>query len=373
MTGPCERGAHLRDDRGVIPAQAAEAESTDRARPPGARTSGARAAARRGARHAASGREARREQLRDPSGRIPLAAIARLWRSVASHVQDPTAGLRVGADIHVREFGIVGYAMAFSSTVASALTRVSRYSRILSNAHALIMETAGEATWVRLDMQPELRASGSPWITDSRQSSRRAERSRRRRSLRLIVQLPYRRPPDVKEYVRFFDGPLRVPARLGAALLLRNDDLARPNALADNKLTSYLDRLAEQVLASVGGEGTLRERVRRALWSELSEEYLPCRVSARTLGMSDRTLQRQLREEGTTFAALLTELRREMAPPLLLDGQARRVGGRISPGVRGSERVPARVPSMVRPFAAGVPGRGPALVVAVPAELSPAV
>jgi hypothetical protein len=61
-------------------------------------------------------------QLRDPAGRIPLAAVARLWRSVASHVQDPTVGLRVGADIHVREFGIVGYAMAFSRTVASALT-----------------------------------------------------------------------------------------------------------------------------------------------------------------------------------------------------------------------------------------------------------
>jgi AraC-like DNA-binding protein len=37
--------------------------------------------------------------------------------------------------------------------------------------------------------------------------------------------------------------------------------------------------------------------------------------------MSDRTLQRQLREEGTTFAALLTELRHEMAPSLLLDGK----------------------------------------------------
>jgi AraC-like DNA-binding protein len=259
-------------------------------------------------------------QLRDPSGRIPLAAIARLWRSVASHVQDPTAGLRVGADIHVREFGIVGYAMAFSSTVASALTRVSRYSRILSNAHALIMETAGEATWVRLDMQPELRAFRL--AVDYRLAAVLSACREIAASpiAPLLVQLPYRRPPDVKEYVRFFDGPLEFSS-LGAALLFRNDDLARPNALADNKLTSYLDRLAEQVLASVGGEGTLRERVRRALWSELSEGVPALPRLARTLGMSDRTLQRQLREEGTTFAALLTELRREMAPPLLLDGR----------------------------------------------------
>jgi len=255
------------------------------------------------------------KQLRDPSGRIPLAAIARLWRSVASHVPDPTVGLRVGADIHVREFGIVGYAMAFSSTVASALKRVSRYSRILSNTHALIMETAGEATWVRLDMQPELRAFRL--AVDYRLAAVLSACREIAASpiAPLLVQLPYRQPPDVKEYVRFFDGPLELRS------LFRNEDLARPNALADTKLTSYLDRLAEQVLASVGGEATLRERVRRALWSELSEGVPALPRLARTLGMSDRTLQRQLREEGTTFAALLTELRREMAPSLLLDGK----------------------------------------------------
>jgi len=97
-------------------------------------------------------------QLRDPAGRIPLAAIARLWRSLASHAPDPAVGLRVGADVRVREFGIVGYTLAFSSTVGSALTRLSRYTRILSDAHALTLETEGEATGVRLDIQPELRA-----------------------------------------------------------------------------------------------------------------------------------------------------------------------------------------------------------------------
>ena len=259
-------------------------------------------------------------QLRDPSGRIPLAAVARLWRSVASHVPDPTVGLRVGADIHVREFGIVGYAMAFSSTVASALRRVSRYSRILSNAHALIMETKGEATWVRLEMQPELHAFRL--AVDYRLAAVLSACREIAASpvAPLLVQLPYRRPSDVTAYERFFGGPLEFGA-LGSALLLRNDDLARPNALADNKLTSYLDRLAEQVLTSVGGEGTLRERVRRALWSELAEGVPALGDFARTLGISDRTLQRQLREVGTTFAALLTELRREMAPALLLDGK----------------------------------------------------
>jgi len=259
-------------------------------------------------------------QLRDPSGRIPLAAVARLWRSVASHVGDPTVGLRVGADVRVREFGIVGYAMAFSSTVGSALNRVSRYSRILSNAHALVMEPAGDATWVRLDLQPELRAF-RPAVDYRLAAVLSACREIAAAPIApLIVQLPYRRPIDVREYVKFFDAPLEFGS-LGAALLLRNEDLARPNALADTKLTGYLDRLAEQILASVGDEGTLCVRVRRALWSALPEGVPSLPRLARTLGMSDRTLQRRLRREGTTFAALLADLRREMAPSLLRDGR----------------------------------------------------
>jgi AraC-like DNA-binding protein len=260
------------------------------------------------------------KQLSDPSGRIPLAAVARLWRSLASHVSDPAVGLRVGADIPVREFGIVGYAMAFSGTVGSALNRVSRYSRILSNAHALVMEPAGDATWVRLDMQPELRAF-RPAVDYRLAAVLSACREIAGSPIApLIVQLPYRRPTDVKEHVRFFDAPLEFGS-LGAALLLRNEDLARPNALADGKLTSYLDRLAEQILASVGGESSLRERVRRVLWSELPEGVPSLPRLSRALGLSDRTLQRQLRQEGTTFAALLADLRREMAPALLRDGR----------------------------------------------------
>ena len=41
----------------------------------------------------------------------------------------------------------------------------------------------------------------------------------------------------------------------------------------------------------------------------------------RVLGMSARRLQPGLRLDGTTFAAVLTQLRHDMAGPLLRDGQ----------------------------------------------------
>ena len=64
------------------------------------------------------------------------------------------------------------------------------------------------------------------------------------------MQLPYRRPEDVRAYERFYRAPLEFGAL--ATCLLRNDDLARPVVSSDATLTGYLDHLAEQLLAALG-------------------------------------------------------------------------------------------------------------------------
>lgn len=259
-------------------------------------------------------------QLRDPDGRISLDAVTRLWHAAASHVTDPAFGLRIGADTSVREWGLVGYAVAYSSTLGSALHRFAHYSRVMSDALVVRIDTERDAAWVRLDVQPALRAFRP--AVDARLA---ALLSACREMLGapvtpLLVQLSYRQPADVKEYERFFGAPLEF-ASLTSSFLLRSEDLARRLAVADKTLVGYLDTLADQKLASIGTERSLRERVRRALWSELSERTPTLEAVARSLGVSARTLQRQLRQEGVTFAKLLAELRREMAPSLLRDGQ----------------------------------------------------
>jgi AraC-like DNA-binding protein len=259
-------------------------------------------------------------QLRDADARIPLAAVERLWRVAAGHVADPAFGLRIGAETSVREWGLVGYAVAYSNTLGSALNRFAHYSRVVSDALVIRIDTERDATWVRLDVQPALRAF-RPAVDTRLAALLSACREMTGAPVTpLLVQLSYREPADVKEYERFFAAPLEFGA-LASSFLLRSEDLARRLAMADKTLAGYLETLADQKLASVGAERTLSERVRRALWAELSERTPNLEAVARALGMSARTLQRQLRQEGVTFARLLEELRREMAPALLRDGQ----------------------------------------------------
>ena len=259
-------------------------------------------------------------QLSNPDGRISLDAVTRLWHVAASHVADPAFGLRLGAETSVRDWGLVGYAVAYSSTLGSGLNRFAHYSRVVSDALVVRIDAERDAAWVRLDVQPALRAF-RPAVDARLAAILAACREMVGAPVTpLLVQLSYKQPGDVKEYERFFGAPLEFGA-LASSFLLRSEDLARRLAMADKTLVGYLETLADQKLASLGAERSLRERVHRALWAELSERTPTLEAVARTLGLSARTLQRQLRQEGTTFAKLLTDLRREMAPALLRDGR----------------------------------------------------
>jgi AraC-like DNA-binding protein len=260
------------------------------------------------------------KQLADPDARIPLSALVRLWHAAATRVPEPALGLRLGLDCKAREFGLVGYTMAFSGTLGAAFQRFERYARIVSDALVVQREVSDGGMWVRLDAQPALRAFRP--AADARLAAllSMCREITVAHIVPLTVQFPYRRPADVQEYERFFRAPLEFGC-LATAFLLAKSDLARPVVSSDEALTGYLDRLADQTLSALGTERTTQDRVRRVLWTDLSAGDAHLDRTARLLGMSARALQRRLREEGTTFAAVLTKLRQDMAQPLLRDGR----------------------------------------------------
>jgi AraC-like DNA-binding protein len=257
--------------------------------------------------------------LRAPDTRIPLSALARLCGAITARIADPAIGLRLGADARAREFGLVGCAMAYSDTLGSALTRLARYGRIVSDALVVTLDTERDTLWVRVDVQPALRALRV--AVDARLA---ALLSVCREIVGapiapLCVQLPYRRPVEVAEYERFFRGRLDFGA-VATALQFEDRDVQRPVTLSDSTLSGYLEHVADQAVAALSTKLTIADRVRRTLWSGLSGGVPDATFVASSLGVSVRTLQRQLRAERTSFAAVLNQLRQEMAQPLLRDG-----------------------------------------------------
>ena len=215
-------------------------------------------------------------------------------------------------------------------SIASRTTVESSRTRWSSGSTPSATRPGCDWTWRR-----RCARSGPPSTRAWRPSCRRAGRWSAGRSRRSSSSCRIDSPPTSRSTSDSSARPLEFGS-LASSFLLRSEDLARRVAVADQTLVGYLETLADQKLASIGTERSLRERVRRALWSELSERTPTLEGVARSLGVSARTLQRQLRQEGVSFAKLLAELRREMAPSLLRDGAARCFRGGVPPGLRGS-------------------------------------
>jgi AraC-like DNA-binding protein len=134
----------------------------------------------------------------------------------------------------------------------------------------------------------------------------------------LEIRFAHRRPDEVGEHARFFRAPVHFSAGENA-MVLAAELLDRPCVRADPALLAVLDRYAADLLARVPATGRLADRARTALVEMLRDGEPGAGRLASRLKMSARSLSRTLAAEGTSYRALLDQIRRETAARHLAD------------------------------------------------------
>ncbi|POX40520.1 AraC family transcriptional regulator [Streptomyces sp. Ru73] len=241
-------------------------------------------------------------------------AMTRVLELAAAGLDRPDLGLRVAARQDLGMLGALALAIQNSPTVADALECTSRYLFVHAQALSLTLEpdpygTPGIAA-LRFGPPPGLPAPvqgtdlGLGFL---------------HRAIRFLVdgpyglrtvELPYRPAAPLAVYEEFFGVPVRV-ARPAALLRV-------PRSLGDRPLSGgdeHLRRLALAFLAEQAPDGHagLVPRVRGAVQQSLGTAPPDIGTVARLLSVHPRTLQRRLRAEGTTYAAILDDVRRQAA------------------------------------------------------------
>ena len=263
----------------------------------------------------------RPRDVADPDNRVPVSAIRDLWRSMVAHVPDPALGLKIGRSVKIRELGLVGYSMLNSSTLEDALRRAARYLHVVTEA--LESKLVSDAEGTRLITIGDARLHGLRHPVDCRLAILLsvAREITGAKIVPLEVEFPYSRPKEVgDDYRATFGRATLAFDRPRESIKLRARDVARRVIAPDATLAGYLDQLAEQVLRSLGERrGTSVEATARAVWARLSSGRPSLRQTAIAMGISSRTLQRRLGEQGTSFELVLDDLRREQSVSLLRD------------------------------------------------------
>jgi AraC-like DNA-binding protein len=256
-------------------------------------------------------------ELDDPDARVPIRKVWRLWRAAAERAGDPWLPVRVAGSTPLRSYGLVGYTMSNSATVRRALERLARYSRIMTEAIRVrfVPTDAGAKVVIDAGMVDNDDPRSGPDTRHAFLLSAVRELTREE-VVPLEVRLPYPRPDDADELGRLLRAPL-VFDPPNAAVTFSREQLELPVRGADETLGGYLEQFSSRLLRDLPNPESFQDQVRRAMWSMLGDGSPALRTVAAKLAVSPRTLQRRLREEGTSYGELLDALRQEFAIRLL--------------------------------------------------------
>jgi AraC-like DNA-binding protein len=258
------------------------------------------------------------DDLRDPDARVPVTAEIALWQTLAKHIVDPEFGVRAGAAWHLQSMGLVGYTVRFSGTLRAALHRLERYGRLFTEAVEFTLDE-GRPEVALMRAHPALGAGHA--LAESYRLAALVQTTRDLTGADIVpanVSVTYEQPSSVAAHRQHFRCPLRFRAAT-ACVVLRASDLNLPVREADETLAGYLSKYAEHVLARLVRGGTMRHRVRAAIWSLLGDGTPSLQRVAGELHLAPRTLQRRLAEEDTSLQQEVERMRQTMAVAVLRD------------------------------------------------------
>lgn len=254
------------------------------------------------------------ESMRSADQRIQASKVKHLWELAAQRTGDDAFGLTAAEVAYPVMFDSLSVAMSSSATLLEALQRFIRLRRIIDSQCVNTLEEVDggyKFGWSNADgceSQIGAEAFVAAMITLCRWGSGPAFSPE-------WVSLCHEETESAQRYRRFFNAPVEFQANENA-LLLSEEALLRPLMTANKELALSSEKLSRDHLAQIEKTGVV------SLVHNKLVEFLPQRtftedILAEELGMSLRSMQRRLLEEGTSYESLLQSVRKEAALQLL--------------------------------------------------------
>ena len=248
----------------------------------------------------------------DPEARIPQRCCDRIWTTASEVAGDPCIGLHAGERVQPHAVNLFGYLMLSSATLGDGIHRVARYQRVLTGKPWIDVEDEPSGVRVRVGIEhedPDTRAIHAEYVAAlllqvmswvSEKSIQPVE-----------TRFAHAARGDIADYRKALRGPVRFGADR-SELIFSPRVLEIPSQHANARFAHLHEEFAAQLLGRQQ-DASLATRVRMRLAEQLESGPIDRSTVARYLALSERSLQRRLREEGTNFRSVLDEWRRDLA------------------------------------------------------------
>jgi len=256
-----------------------------------------------------------------PGARVTFARMSRLWAAATQATADDFFGFKVGARARPGDFFVLGHVWLASATIAGALGRMRRHSKVVSTVHRKLGIERRDADYVLTESWPDsaslppVAARDAGYVALIGLIDVIAGQPVRPVTMSLTVS-PERRSHR-------YDELFRCPVGYGCdrdVWVFRAADLDRPLSGSVPDVLHASDRIADRYVESFD-DSTVATSVRQLLVQLLPAGKADQDRIAGQLYRSTSTLQRQLQSEGTNYREVLDSTRRALAEQYLQDGQ----------------------------------------------------
>ena len=258
----------------------------------------------------------------EPDARLPAALVPLTLAKAAALLPEPRLGLILATVADPNRHGLLDYLAASSPTLGDAWKRIGRYVA-LWNEGMEIGVAAPTGSEVCIELRPTIDhasedglrhlfgLAGATLVLAGRSLTGG-------KASPVAIEFASPAPQNPKSW----SDVISVPTLFGAPstrIVYPASDAGSPLVGADSALALILERYATELLASRARTLTWRGQVSGLIVRDLPKGCCDLPSVAKSLAVGERTLQRRLQEEGTTFDAVHDEARHGLALSYLRD------------------------------------------------------
>ena len=260
------------------------------------------------------------EILDSDEGRIDGEQLQTFIHLLAEHTGNPVLGLETGDYVQPGSYSVLGYITMSCATLGEAVTRIAPYEKLVGDMGTTRLKMKGDSAtliWtcnftdsvVWPQVVDNVFASWinyARWLADSTDAT----------PLEVRLRRPSPGPEHEKAYALRWQCPVQFDAEEDSVTFAQSL-LATRLRQPDPLLRKTLEAHALSQLALLDTDTDLTSKVKQSIQKQLAEGITRQDMVAEDLGMTSRTLQRKLSQEGVSYQKLLDEVRQQMAEDYL--------------------------------------------------------
>lgn len=257
------------------------------------------------------------ELINKSDARLKVANVDRLWHLAVEVLDDPCFGVKMATHWHPSRMGSLGYAWLVSTSLRTAIERLVRYMHVVTEAIDLKTSNTPRGLTISLYIDPSVNKLPQQEAAPLALLMHMCRYNYGEELTAIDVSLAHEEPDCSKDISDFFKSPITYGAKI-SSITFSVKDVDKKLNTGNRTLALMHDDLLMRYLIKIK-KGDFIEQIKSIIIDHLPDGHVTDQLVAKELNLSERGLQRKLKEKGTTFRTVLDEVRKMIAIQYIKD------------------------------------------------------